>query len=737
MIGSIVIDPTNTETVYAGTGEGYFNVDALRGSGVLKSTDGGASWNLLTGFVGSTGPYYYYYINRLILRPDNPQTLFAATIGGIYRSTNGGSQWIKLNITTSSTFCMDLVADPTNYDILYAAFGLFASDGIYKSTNGGANWVKISGTSTGFPATTTKFGRISLAISPSSHNTLYACLADSNYYTHSIQKTTDGGAHWTAVSMPYDNSSMVGATHLGGQGWYNNVIAVDPTDSNIVYTGGINLFKTTNGGGAWSRLSDGYNGPGYPYVHVDQHAIAFSPRDHRLVYFGNDGGMFKSTNGGASDSSLNHGLAITQFYSGEMDPNSSIYYGGTQDNGTLKTSAPPAWQTILGGDGGPVHVDYNTSSTIYGSYIYLLTYRSTNGGTSWSTVMTGIPVAAQGYTSDRCAFIGPSVMDPNDPKVLLAGTYRLYRTTNRGDLWSCISLTAGTNGDITGDGDGSGAVGSGGSVVSAIRVAPSASGTIYVGTTGSGTIESRILVTTNTGSTWTNITVAPLPDRVVKDFAIDPADQNHAFAVFSGYGFNTPTKPGHIYETTDRGASWTNITGDFPDVPVNAIIVDPDHISHLVIGTDLGAFVTVDGGAQWYPAGSGMPNVSVAQLFLRSADGSLLAATHGRGMFITDLGTQGVGKPLPELPKGFSLSQNYPNPFNPVTEIGFDIPTASPVRLTVYDVLGREVATLLDRVMPAGHHRAQFNAERLSSGVYLYRIEAGKYSASRKMVLAK
>lgn len=734
VIGTIAIDPLHPDTVYAGTGEGYFNIDALRGMGLMKSTDGGAHWALLTNFIGSTGPYYYYYINRLIIRPDNTQTLLAALVGGIYRSTNGGSSWIKLTVGNLSSSCMDLVADPTNYDILYAAFGQFLSDGIYKSTNGGNTWSPASGTATGFPARTTKFGRISLAIAQSNPNILYACLADSNYYTHSIQKTTDGGAHWAAVATPYDNSSMVGATHLGGQGWYDNVIEVDPTDANIVYTGGINIFKTINGGSSWSRISDGY---GNPYVHVDQHEIAFRPGNHQTVYFGNDGGMFKTTNGGTSFSSLDNGLATVQFYSGEMDPNADIFYGGTQDNGTLKSGAMPAWGTILGGDGGAVHVDFNTPTTIYGAYIYLLTYRSTNRGTTWSTIMNGIPISGSGYTSDRCAFIAPSVMDPNDPTVLLAGTYRIYRTTNRGDQWSCISLSAGTNGDVTGDGNGAGGVGSSGATVSAIRVAPSASGTIYVGTSGSGTAASRVLVTTNTGSTWTNITTSTLPNRYVKDFAIDPASASHAFVVYSGYGTSTPSTPGHIYTTTDRGASWNDITGDLADVPVNAVVVDPSNTDHLVIGTDLGAFVTVDAGLHWVPPASGMPNVSVAQLFLRSVDGTLVAATHGRGMFIADLGTLGVEQGRSGLPKDISLAQNYPNPFNPSTTISFDLPRALSVRLTVYDALGRRVSTLIDRELPAGHHLSSFNGTGLASGVYLYRLEAGKYTASRKMLLTK
>ncbi|MBI4811411.1 MAG: hypothetical protein HY800_08255, partial [Ignavibacteriales bacterium] len=470
VIGCIAIDPTNSNIIYAGTGEGYYNIDALRGIGILKSTDAGTTWSVLNNFVNASSPNYYYYINKIVIRPDNSNILFAAlsaTDAGVWKSTNAGSSWSKITSPgTISKFCTDLVLDPSNVNVLYGAFGLFTADGVYKTTDGGTNWAKVTN---GFQATTTKYGRISLAVSKNSTPVVFACLADSNYYTHSILKTRTNSTNWTTVATPYDYSGAVSGTHLGGQGWYNNVIAVHPTDTNIVYTGGINIFKSTNSGTSWNRITDGY---GTPYVHVDQHTITFDPANPSIIYFGCDGGIFKSTNGGSSFIDINTGFRTVQFYSGAVHPTQTIYYGGTQDNGTLKTTSPPTWSISLGGDGGATWVDYNTPTTVFTEYVYLCIQKSTNSGSPWVKSMNGIPTGSGQFdgSTDRCGFIAPFVMDPSNPSNLVAGTYRVFRTTNSGTLWSAISS------DLTGDGTGSS-----GATISAIAVSKSSSTTIYVG----------------------------------------------------------------------------------------------------------------------------------------------------------------------------------------------------------------------------------------------------------------
>ncbi len=624
-IGTMVMDPTNSNIIYAGTGEGYFNIDALRGAGVLKSTDGGANWSLLTNFATPHSRYSYYYINKLVIRPDNPNILYAAMIGGIWKTTNAGASWTKLSVGNSSVFCMDLVANPDFPDIMYATFGLFMpdNDGVYKTTDGGASWTKLTN---GFPSATSGYTRISLAVAPSNPDIVYASLSDSNFYTHSIQKSTNGGVNWFSVTTPKENSST---SHLGGQGFYNNVIAVNPTNENIVYAGGINIFRTSNGGSNWTKLIDA-NQPGVAF-HVDQHAVIFHPSNPSIIYFGNDGGIYKTTNDGVSFSSLNNGLRVTQFYSGAAHPTQNIYFGGTQDNGTLMSSSPPGWIQVLSGDGGPVIVNYQNPNIVYMSYVYLSIWKSVFGGTGPTRMMLGIPIeSGTVWTSDRCSFIAPLTMDPNNPDVLYGGTYRLFKTASAAESWTPIT------GDLTGS--GAGAVQTSGATITAIAVAKSNSAYMYVGTSGWSNVRSRVLITTNGGSNWVTHDQIPLPNREVTSIAIDPLNANRAYIGYSGFATNTPATPGHIYMTTNRGSNWSNISGNLSDVPVNSIVIDPKQLNHLIIGTDLGVFETTNGGTTWTQENDGLANVAVHDLDIRQ-DGYILAATHGRGMFLskTDL----------------------------------------------------------------------------------------------------
>ncbi len=738
VIGCIAIDPNNPNIIYAGTGEGYFNYDALRGAGILKSTDAGASWVLLTTFSGTPGGGVPDYINDIYIRSDNSSLLWAATNSGLFRSTNAGGGWsfaIGLNVTARTNRCTQIVGDSSNPATFYVAFGNFSKDGIYKTTNGGTNFTRLQG---GFPQY--GFFRISMGISRGNPSVLYAVLTDSaTYGTHSVQKTTDGGASWAAVTTPMDG--QLGGTHLGSQGWYNSVVAVHPTDFNTVYVGGINSFRSTNGGSTWTQMTNGYPSP-LQFMHVDQHAMAFDPVDPKIMYFGNDGGMYKTADGGAATpvfQKINSGLAVTQFYSGAAHPSAEIFYGGTQDNGTVRSMAPPLWTETLPGDGGVTYVDFNNPLTVYTEYVYLNFQKSVNAGVSWNKMMTGIPTTAPNSsgTTDRAGFIAPFTMDPSDPQTIIAGTYRVYRTTNGASNWTAISA------DLTGQPGGAGGVGSLNSVISALTIARSDPGMMYAGTTGDPDTASRIWVTTNTGGSWTNVTKSPLPDRAVTSIAVDPGNPLRAYAAFSGYNANTPGFPGHLFRTISRGVSWTNVSGNLPDVPVNVVVLDTlKPTLHIIVGTDLGVFESTNGGTTWTEQNTGLAKVSVTDLDLRP-DGVLVAATHGRGMFrtpgsiITDVETAPA-----EVPSRHALRQNYPNPFNPVTTIGFDVAVRSEVTLRVFDAAGREVETIFRGERGPGTYSADFDGSARASGVYFYtleiRTEDGVAAAdTKKMLLVK
>jgi hypothetical protein len=243
------------------------------------------------------------------------------------------------------------------------------------------------------------------------------------------------------------------------------------------------------------------------------------------------------------------------------------------------------------------------------------------------------------------------------------------------------------------------------------------------------------MVTTTTGSSWSNVTVSPLPDRWVTAIGIDPTNAGRAFACFSGYNANTPATPGHVFLTTNTGASWTNASGNLPDIPVNTILIDPNNTNHLVIGTDLGVFESLNAGTTWTQQNTGLANVSVVDLDTRG-DGAVFAATHGRGMYKAT-GPLVVVEDPREIPHEFSLKQNYPNPFNPTTTIAFSIDKATPVRLSVYDATGRTVGVLIDREMQGGTYHATFDCAGLASGIYYYKLVTKEFSETKKMLLVR
>ena len=341
-MGSIAIDPSNASIIYAGTGEENFSGDSFYGCGVLKSTDGGTTWTQLGGSIFDTTAGGAT-IGKIVIHPSVTSTLLVASDFGLYRSTDGGASFALVQ----SGVATDVVIDPASPGTMYAAVGnLFgaAANGVYKSTDTGATWTKLAG---GFP--TASVGRINLAIAASSPSTIYAAVQNSGSFTLlGIFKTTDGGTSWVSLSAS-------GAT-CSTQCWYDMVIAVDPTNVNTVYFGGVSLFKSTNGGTSFSDITG--------LIHVDQHAFVFLPGNANTVFSGNDGGIFKSTDGGTTWTSLNTNIAITQFYSGlSLHPTSAATaLGGTQDNHTLLYTgstvwAPVSFQGVGGCDGG--FIPYN------------------------------------------------------------------------------------------------------------------------------------------------------------------------------------------------------------------------------------------------------------------------------------------------------------------------------------------------------------------------------------------
>ncbi len=577
-MGSIVIDPVNPQIVYAGTGEQHFSGDSYYGCGVLRTTDGGATWTPVGAASMTLSGTNRPRISRLVLLPSTAGTLattklWAAADNGLWFSSDGGATWARRR----TGIITDVVLDATNENVTY--IGQYQS-GVYRSDDAGSVWSALG---TGFP--TDSVGRINLAVVKSGTTTLLASVANvSSSALRGIYKTTDGGTSWTKLSANNANCAP--------QCWYDMLIAVHPTDANTVYFGGVSLYRSVDGGATFAIM-------GGSQIHVDQHFLTFDPQDPGKIYLTSDGGVFKSTDAAVTWSTLNNGLSLTQFYPGiSLHPTDPLtVLGGTQDNGTLQTTGSTTWTAVLGGDGGWTAIDHENPAIRYGETQWSSSFggpRRSDNGSFYAQKVVGINM------SDPAQFIPPLVMDPTDPKVLYFGTNKVYRTADRAETWTPFSPQFG-------------------GTVTTIAPAPSAPSIVYVGTSAA-----QLHVGIN--GTFTQRT-SNLPTRFVTDIAVDRSDSLTVYVTFSGFG------TGHVYRTTNGGQNWTNVSNNLPDMPVNAVVLDPVSRAYVMIGTDLGVFVSNDSGTTWTALTTGMPNVAVFDIAYQQATGALVAATHGRGMF--------------------------------------------------------------------------------------------------------
>ncbi len=670
-IGALAIAPSNDAVIYAGTGEGALSGDSYFGNGILKSTDGGLNWAHVSGDF-----FQAVSVSRLVIDPTNASHLYAAVLRGrggarrtsptvhsrfgIWESTDGAASWTLLKEMPEANGATDLEMDPQNPQILYASFW---ADAIYKSTNGGRTWSPImNGLPAGnFAADATRFS-ISLSHPAGQSPVLYVGFDWSDAagdHPSRVFKSTNAGASWAI--LPAGTTDKV-EDYCGGQCFYDNVIEADPTNPNIVFAGGQfdygigsgGIFRSDDGGQTWRDL--GWD------QHPDFHALAFDPSNTSRVLIGSDGGVWYSPDRGGRPNAADPlsavtwqdlngeldrntgavirrtGLDITQFTSIATVPQTPVrFWGGTQDNGTLrKSGGTSSWFDLDSGDGGQVLVDPTpdtcaigaaTACFVYGTYFGISPFRMADGGAFFFNnffIRNGINLA------DRSDFYTPFVMNKANTNQLFLGTYRLYRTNNArtpspGDvLWKPISpdLTTGCTGIAPN--------GARNCSISAIGVGGGKA--VYTGSLD-GLVYLSTDAQTSDSPTWTRVGGKDLPNRPVTQIAVDPSNYRIAYLSYAGFDAATKKQPGHVYRTTDGGASWTNISGNLPDSPVNSIILDPSYANTLYAGTDVGPFVTYDGGFHWSALGSNFPIVAIWQLDLDPSQRLLAAGTHGRGAF--------------------------------------------------------------------------------------------------------
>lgn len=581
-VSAVAIDPSNPQVIYLGTGDR--DARDTYGVGILKSTDGGATWT-------TTGLSWTLNQNRVVsdilIFPTNTSTLLAATSNGIWRSTDGGQTWSQR--TTSYT--MELRLHPTNPSIVFAStYNQTGGAAILRSLDGGVSWTSVW--------SSTSVNRIALAVSPTAPRRVYAlCSSASNNGFFGLYMSLDTGSNWTQrSSSPNILGSNTSGTSTGGQGWFDLCLIVHPTDSLMLFAGGINIWRSTDGGQSWANLTYWQQGTSVPYVHADQHYFVFKPGTTEL-WVGNDGGVFRTTDLGSSWSDRSNGLAILQVYrmSHSRGSTTPVILAGSQDNGTNRRTSTGSWAMVYGGDGMENAIDWQTTSTMYCSIYYGSFYRSTNSGATWTSITPS-------GESQNGSWITPFHMHPSNPQLLYAAYRTVYRSSNRGTNWSSLGTPLGTNDRAT-----------------FMAVAPSNPDVIVVGT------RSTMFRTTNGGANWTSI-VGSLPSSL-SSAAIDPANANTIWVTCSNWSSGSK-----VYRSTDGGSSWTNLSTGLPNVPINCIAIDP-RTGNVYVGSDIGIYVRTPGASQWTSWDDGLPNVIVRDLELDTATNRIYAATYGRGIW--------------------------------------------------------------------------------------------------------
>ncbi|MBK6504850.1 MAG: T9SS type A sorting domain-containing protein [Ignavibacteria bacterium] len=717
--GDIAVDPVNSNIVYVGTGEPNGGHNNFSGGGVYKSTNAGSTWQRV-------GLENTVAVGRILVSPVNPLKVYVAAVGsyfgpnperGVYKSDNGGATWSRVLHVSDSCGAIDIIMDPINPNNMMAAMWqrtrypnggqLYGREsGIHKTTDGGNTWT-VLGAANGLPnPATTNVGRIGLSISNSNPNVAYALYTNGTTYS-GFFKTTNAGLNWTNAN---GGGLQSGFSTFS---WYFGQVRVHPTNPEIVYVLDLEVMKTTNSGTSWSEISGS--------VHVDHHALAFKPGDPNLLILGNDGGMYRSSNGGSSFTKV-QSLPVTQFYEIGIDKtNPQRLYGGTQDNGTNRTTTGSLgdWASIYGGDGFYVIVDYTNPNVIYAESQNGALGKSTNGGASFSGATSGI------NSSEKKNWSTPVIMDPNNNNILYYGTNKVYRTTNAASSWTAVSPDL-TNGNQARLG-----------TVATIAVAKTNSNIIMAGTD-----DANVWITTNNGTNWSKVSTT-LPYRWITRVAFDPTNDNIAYVTYNGLKWKDPQP--HVFRTTNRGQTWQDISSNLPDAPINAFDIDPLRPNVLFVGSDVGAYVSFNSGGSWQFLGSGLPMVSVYDFKIHPTANYLVAGTHGRSMYKIDLAqVVGVSSNASEVPNGFELYQNYPNPFNPSTKIRYKLLAnaggqgANFISLKVHDITGRQVDELVNLRQIAGEYEVEFFAGNLSSGVYFYSLSVnGGVMDVKKMTVVK
>ena len=740
-ISSIAVDPNNTNTVYIATGDidyiGFNTISAGRpyqyGSGILKSTDGGQNWNQ-TGLSFNLTDGNSSLIRKIIINPSNSDKLVAAGGDGIYRSDDAGANWTKVN----SNMVIDMDANPKNINTIYASTFFSAAAGskalIMKSMDFGNTWDTLN---TGIPEENV-VQRIEIALTKADTNYIYAISCKMNEGMYAIHKSTNGGSTWTVAATSPNVLGWADGEYLHsifpsiplgdslGQGTYDLTLVVDPNNKNKVYSGGVNMWGSSNGGTSWNFVSMwvGYFGPS---IHADQHFSVFHPLTGELFQM-NDGGIYKTSsvligslltvviNGCVNTSTfeiipgcydlptdwtyLSSGIHNTEYYRlGNCRTDAGVIAAGAQDNGTYLYNNGE-WLNTWGGDGMEAMIDHYDPNTIYATNYSGALNKSTDGGINYTSNLE-TPITDAGETGD---WVTPYVMHPNYSNIIYTAFNNIWRSDDGGTTWNKIS-----NFSVSG------------SSFKSLAVPTSNPNYIYAAKSGS------IYKTANGGTSWTNITPGlPTSQVVLQYITIDGENSDNVWVCFSGYQDGKK-----VYHSTDGGANWANISENLPNVATNCIIFQDGTLNGvsnaLYVATDIGVFYTNDSlmstATKWIEYNIGLPNVIVNELEIHYESQKLRAATYGRGLWESDLFSPSEWL-LTSTKKVNKYSDNFeifPNPAKNILNIYANSEGESFANINVFDILGCKILSL-NEIKTSGRLSKQIDISSLANGTYIIQI---------------
>lgn len=657
-VGDIAVAPSDPEVVWVGTGDAFNARSSYYGNGIWKSTDAGTTWK-------NMGLKDSRHIARVVIHPRDPKTVWVASMGnlwsenaerGVFRTVNGGASWEKVLFIDDKTGVIDLVVNPVNPDILYAATYEKARTAwtyepggeksrIYKSIDGGKSWKVLSG---GLPDG--PLGRIGLDIHRADPDILVAVIQNLNvkpgvdpdapvpfdeFTDHSFDNliggevyiTRDGGKKWKRINDPETND-------VSGKAAYSfNRINIDPVDPDKIYVVGVGMFYTLDGGKTWPL---GRSQDRFQTNFGDNRVFWIDPKDPRHMMLGSDGGIYATWDGGLTMNHYYH-IPLGEVYHVEADMETPYnIYIGLQDHETWKApsngwsgSITPADWVITGmWDGMYTKVDHETNRYIYYTTQFGSHHRVDQAAGERVPVT---PVAEEGQPFYRFTWTTPLALSPHNSSIIYTGAQMVLRSLDRGDHWEEISpdLTDNDPGKIHGKGH-----------IRYCTVTTLAESPVKAGIIWAGTDDGHVQVTTDHGHTWKDVTAAlaeaGAPEKMWVS-RVFPSAFDRATAYVTKSGYTNDVMDPHIYVTADFGATWKRITRGLPDYPVNVVIEDRRNPDLLFAGNENGVWVSLSRGENWEPLRANMPPAVVRDLMVHPRENDLIVGTYGRAAWVTDI----------------------------------------------------------------------------------------------------